>query len=552
MNNKILGLFLLTAVLLSVLVSAALSVSSPEALTRARNSTTFTIANPSTSASVNVTLSAPLNITDSKGKIIQLSATPQTFTLTNGTSQTITVSYSSIPSGFIRGSYSAPITAFTVDNSSINISASLQFIDSFCSRGNVPLNDPILEITRLSDEKIDNKNAWDWHPIDNIEVSVKVRNSGEKDLDIVLEYGLFKAGSNTEELDADSIDLSIDSGDTSDEQILQFKIPADIDEGTYRFYVKAYDDGNEKSICTDKKDDAYFQEVDISKESRAIILDDVEIQSPAQCGDTVQLSADAVNSGKDTEDRVLVSVFNRELGIDKFQVLKDLDEGESESIDFNIAIPQNATDKVYTLELKTRFKYDDDNSGCNTDDDSACYDKDSGDIDKTFTIPLKVEGCKPVAPVIKDNVQITATLESETAKAGEDFIIKATIKNTGSSAASYLILASGTESFATVQTIAPQSLTLNAGQSQDVLLTLRANADAAGDYTFSIKSVSGANVKEQPVQVAIQPKTGVFTGFASLNIFSNLQNNWFIWIVVLINIVLIVLIVVVAVRIARK
>jgi VCBS repeat-containing protein len=230
-------------------------------------------------------------------------------------------------------------------------------------------------------------------------------------------------------------------------------------------------------------------------------------------------------------------------------VIDKLNSGDDKKLTFDFNIPSNATEKTYTFNLKTYFRYNTNNNGCSETTDTACYDKNSfDDLDKTLIATIKVEGnCQPV--VTTPQTQITATLQSD-AIAGQDLVVKATVTNAGASQ-TYTILTSGTESFSTLSSINPQTFTLAKGESKDVLITLNANDDASGDYTFSIKALSGSNViKDQPVTLNVQAKSSSFTGLNSL--FSNLSTNWLIWVIVLINVILIVLIIVIAIRIARK
>ena len=71
------------------------------------------------------------------------------------------------------------------------------------------------------------------------------------------------------------------------------------------------------------------------------------------------------------------------------------------------------------------------------------------------------------------NALITAILETADSdvKAGKEITIKATIKNTGNETTTYTFGLEGNELFSTLKSITPSSLTLTAGQSQDVSIT---------------------------------------------------------------------------------
>lgn len=555
MNTKVFLMLLLTLLASLALVSAQVTLSQPASLSKAVTATSFTITNPATSGtSYDVSIS-PITITDSKGNNILVNSNPSSISnLIAGASQTINLSYSILPSGLTlspNAGYQGTITVTAINSTggSAVSTTQISFVNSFCNSGDIG---DTLQITRVRDNKLDNSDEWTWNPLDNIEISVKVHNSGEKDLDVTLEYGLYEPFSNSFiDIDEDTIDISVDHGSTSDEELITFQIPSDIDEGSdYRFYVKAYKDGNEKTNCTDLNDeDDYFKEVDIQKETRAIILTETKIDSSVLCGDTVELKTQVSNVGNEDEKAVLVTIFNKELGIDIKKVIDKLNSGDDKTITLDFTIPQNKTEKTYILSIDTYFKYD---SGCSDKEDFTCYDKSaSSDLDRNFDQALKVEGnCAPI--ITTPQTQITAVLDSD-AIAGQDIIVKATIKNTGSSDTTYTVLASGYENFATLSSINPQTFTLAASQSKDVLITLKANSDAAGDYTFDIKALSGSQVKQQSLSLTIEGKSSLFTGSSILNSLSaNLSGNWFIWVIVLVNVVLIVLIIIIAIRIARK
>lgn len=555
MNRKIFSLFLLTAILAISLVSAAdlIQITQGNDLSRSINSTSFNIKNIYTDT-VNLSMSSgDLKVSDGKGHFVHLTLLPSSVPATLAAGSTITLNGTlTIDSGFIFNpvSYAFPpinINAVNVSDSAINETeqVTFKFVQNYCKYGDIGN----VEITSLTDEKLDNKNSWEWRPLDKIEVVAKIRNDIGKDEDFTVEYDLYDSTSNQfVDLGDNTVDVSVDDGH-SGEATLDFQIPSDIDQDhTYIFYAKAYVSGSEKKYCADVAAD---NDISINQESHAVVLTDISLPSSVSCGDTVELKATVNNPGSNDEKRVLVTLFNKDLGLDLRKVITSFNTGDTQDITFNFAIPANATEKTYSLDLVTRYQYHASNSGCSSDTDTACYDQDSrSDLDKDFSQSLKVEGnCKQAAATAQDNAQITATLESE-AVAGKEIVVRATVTNVGSSIAAYQVLVSGYDSFATLEKeVTPNTVTLEAGKSQDVLIYLKATDKASGDYTFTVKALSGSKIKEQPVSLSVTPKKNAL---GNLNIFGNLQDNWFIWVIVLINVVLIVLIIVVAVRIARK
>ena len=144
---------------------------------------------------------------------------------------------------------------------------------------------------------------------------------------------------------------------------------------------------------------------------------------------------------------------------------------------------------------------------------------------------------------------ITATLSSD-ALAGEQLVVKGTLKNTGTEQTTYVLSVTGYSAWANLNRIEPISLTLNAGESKDFNVYLDVKEDATGEQFFTITSAFDATTKEQQVSVVIQGKQPFsLTGSA---IAEHFRTNWFIWVIVLINIILIIAIIAVARRIASS
>ncbi len=548
----------MTAVLSLALVSAAdlVQITKGSDLTRNVNVSNFKIKNIYTD-NINFSMLSPdLRVSDGKGHFATLTLSPSSLSLNDfpkNNETTISVSLT-VDSSFVIKPEIYTFPAITINavsslDSLVKESENLtfSFTQNYCKYGEIG----DIEITKLTDENLDNEDDWEWYSSDNIELTTRLSNSVGDDLDFVIEYGLYDTTDKKFiDINEDTIDLSVDDG-SSEEATITFQVPSDSSEidasHSYKFYVKAYEDGNEKAICAERVAD---ENVDIKQESNSVVLNSIEIPTSASCSENIELRAKVINNGVSDQKRALVRAYNKELGMDLKKVFEKLNSGDEEIVTFDFIIPANMTDKVYTIEFTTLFRYDGSNSGCIKDEDLSCYDRNSfDDLDKTYRELLKLEGCKPVAPVVTDNAQITATLESE-AVAGKEIVVRATIKNIGSSTAVYQVLVSGYDAFATLsKEVTPSLVTLDAGKSQDVLIYLKANSDASGDYTFNIKALSGTKIKEQPVSLSITPKT---SAFGNLNIFGSLQANWFIWVIVLINVVLIILIIVVAVRIARK
>ena len=240
------------------------------------------------------------------------------------------------------------------------------------------------------------------------------------------------------------------------------------------------------------------------------------------------------NIGDDDEEQTRVRLYNKELGLDLNQVIREnLDAGDKDNVEFTFDVPKDAAEKTYTLELRTFYSYDE-------DDDT--YDDNS----KPFFAYLKVSGNCVSSVQEQSLASITAELGSD-AVAGKQLVIEGTLKNIGTQTTIYTLAVSGITSWATLNEISPSTLTLEAGKSADFTIYLNVDDDVEGEQSLSIKATHDTKTTEQDVIVEIQGKTsGFLTGSA---IGEHLRNNWFIWVIVLINVILIIAIIVVARRI---
>ncbi len=126
-------------------------------------------------------------------------------------------------------------------------------------------------------------------------------------------------------------------------------------------------------------------------------------------------------------------------------------------------------------------------------------------------------------------------------------VVKASITNTGKKVAYYSLNVAGYTGWASSVALDKNALTLNAGESAEVLLTFNVKKDALGSNLFNLEVLAGDElIVNQPVQVEITKRTWGITG----NFLSG--DNKYIWGIGLLNLVLIILIIVIAVRIARK
>ncbi|MBW6442448.1 putative S-layer protein [Patescibacteria group bacterium] len=595
-NKFIFGyLFLALMTLLVFSISSGTTTNymslSPETLTfsKTESTQTFTIKNLNQDYSMNVTFGDSLILIPIGTSNLEVTFNQNSdFNLNPEQVKEISanINLDSLPSSLPLGVFTQKksITAFneTIEEESedsiININETkelnLDFLNSFCKYGTLDDNRD-LEITRARITNLGRGDNNEWKPLDTLEVEVEFKNDREDTIEnrldkVILELGLFKKGSTTNIIsemiwlsnDEEEVNLGRVRGGERKTHIFKFRIdPSAMDFGDYILVVKAYPDGGEDEFCVDFSTDStskgfggnsftssfkgdykgYFAELILDKESdedNMIIVDDDSYPNliEVRCGDYVSLTADIYNIGDiDFEEQVKVVLYNSELGIFEEEVIpRGLYEGDKESVSFAFNIPRNATEKQYTLSMKTYYDYDEDNDR---------YDLSS---DKTFEALLKVEGnC-----IIRPNIEIFPSLVSE-AKAGEEVVIKVLLSNKADNSRSFNVGVSGYETWAGISEL-PELVFLEGGEMKEVFIKLNVNKDVSGEKGFNVNVFSdGSFIGTEYISFNIEKRKGLFD-FSGTTGFVISGEDAYLWGLGLLNILLILIIVFVAIRIARR
>lgn len=523
--SSILGLVLITAIL-SVFASAAVDFTvSPSklAFTVGDSSVDFIITNVGDAASFTI----PSAIITSGSDSLPVTFSNTSFSLPTSGSKTITATVSSsILSGFESGTYNTTISITAVnETNSSSKSLTLEASRSFCEAG---------DIGKLDIKGIDfTVNGFgddnDWYLLDEIEVSVDVKNTGNDDIDnVVLSWALVDKDTGETIIDDEENDVDIKDGDTETYTFTFTLSPNDFDTDTLKdnlvFMVKAYsDDVGEDVQCVSEDTDINLQASD-----HFVVLDNIQAPETVACGASFQLTANAWNIGDDDEQDVEVRVFNSDLKIDQKVKVGDIDQLDEQKITANLQIPQNLTEKTYSLRLEV------------LDDNSDVFENDDNDAAE-YSVQIMVSGsCK--ATTTPSDVTLTTSLESE-AKAGAELTIKTTLRNTGTAQTLYSMQTSGQDSWSTGLRLSQSQVILAAGESKDILIYLTPNKDVSGDNQLIITASFDGKTKTQNVVVNVAKSTGF--NFS-------LGGSWYLWLIIGINVILIVVIIIVAVMMSRK
>jgi len=397
----------------------------------------------------------------------------------------------------------------TINATSLSGNASFAFIltvkRNFCEYGELG-NDIKIDV----DEPGTND---DFYAGDTISVELNVDTNDEINFDISVELYDVTTGEVIEEASLEDIDLD----DEDNDYALEIKVPYDVDTGDdYVIDVKTEGENSD--------DDEQCQQesipVELKKRNHALVIDKVTYSSTLSCSMPLDLSIKVANAGKHDESDVEVSISSTALNISS-TLTKDIDENDKETFIFTDVLPTVAPGK-YTLEIEARG------------DDASDYQ----------SIELNLQAnCR----VQKQDASMVI-LQQNTASVNQDVIFKTTITNTGDKATTYNINVLNYQSWATLSGVSPAQVTLNAGESKDVIITLRPTQNASSSNSFKVQASFGNQTKTQDAVLTISsqnqnpPITGGSIGTA-------IKNNLWLFII---NVILVIIIIGLIILIAAK
>jgi hypothetical protein len=208
----------------------------------------------------------------------------------------------------------------------------------------------------------------DIKPDTNIDIEVKVENTGDIDVDNVkVEVTIFDIRSGNRDIEEESDDFKLKDGD-DDTVTIKVRIPDDLDENEYdiRIEVKGTDDNGARHIET-------LQGVlDVQKDDHDLRLTSDLSADELSCNRAITIQTTVKNLGDGDEDDVRITVTNPSLGINEESATVDLDENDRLRRSFSLNL-ENAKVGSYTVDVRV---YRDDN---NLEDSQA--------------LPLKITEC---------------------------------------------------------------------------------------------------------------------------------------------------------------
>ncbi|MBT7102219.1 putative S-layer protein [archaeon] len=434
------------------------------------------------------------------------------------------------------------VSVYYLDNTTVVIpptsTNTLCEAEGFDDKGDLEISD--FDINNNGEGKDD-----EWNYLDEIEVIVEIENTNDDEniddveVKIVIYDNKIENGGNdvTNDFDIeDEVITSIGKLKDDDQESVTFliEVPADADDSTYYMYIMTYEDGNESEQCMSESnkldDDFYFKfsvesvDYDESVTAKGSELDTV---INTYCGQqNLEISIPIYNLGSDEEEKVLVNIYNSDLGINEYEIIDDLDNGDKETVNFFIDIPEGLSKEKYDLDITTYFDWDDDED----EDFITAYDEEVSDS----SIRLSIISCgsSTSAP------SINAALDSETI-IGKEIVIKAIVTNNGDDN-DFVISASNFESWANLVSVSPQTVSINEGEFEEVTIKLMPTKE--GTQSFKINAIVDGESYDQSVSLSVSEKASVFDGI----------DNAVLYTIIIIVAVLILIFLALIVRVSRR
>ena len=374
----------------------------------------------------------------------------------------------------------------------------------------------------------------EWFILDTVNIETNVDYSGDSDFEmqnIEPKWGLFDRDTGKWIIDDEEKDFDLEGGEDLDVAI-QLKLDEDTDKlatGDIVAYVIATGEDEE---FTDAATCEYAEQAVTMKSENSLILDSLTYPtSSVQCTEEVLITADIWNIGDEKLKDTYILVNNRDLGLINQKIeVGDVNDFDNTGLTFTFTVPKGIVEKTYPIAFSM---YDEDDDIFQVNDD-----------DTVFTVPLGVSGnCGIASPAT-----VSASLASG-GQAGSNMVIKAMIKNSGTRQANYTLNAAGYATWASTAAIDTLILTLNAGESKEVTITLAVKSDVSGEQTFNLEVLSGNELAvTQPVSVLVERAPGLLSGITG----GAIGSNGTLWLIGFINVILVLAIIMVAVRFMRK
>ncbi|MDP3728312.1 MAG: NEW3 domain-containing protein [bacterium] len=295
-----------------------------------------------------------------------------------------------------------------------------------------------------------------------------------------------------DDIEASSGEFDIEPG-VSYKKTLTLEIPADLDveDNEYTLYIEVYD-----SEDSEREDFGLFAE----RSSHNVKIVDVIYDNSIDAGETSSVEVRVENLGEDKEEDIKVEVsLAGDSSVDYINELaafeeNNEDEESSDSATVTLNVDADLECDYYDLTVKVSY-----NRGHDT-------------LEETYKVWIECTDSDEEAEESGEaETKISISSSDLEGKAEEETSLTLTFTNSGSGSEIYSVHVNGEEQWADSD-VSPESVTVAAGESQEVTVTLTPNDDASGDYEFSLQILNADDELQEEVdmEMSVEENEGLF------------------------------------------
>lgn len=318
--------------------------------------------------------------------------------------------------------------------------------------------------------------------------------SGVDDCAIEVRVKAWIGGYEYDDIESSSSQFDIEPG-VSYKKTLSLDIPEDLDveDNDYTLYVEVYDDED-----SEREDFDLFAE----RADHNLNIVDVLYDSSVDAGDATSVEVRVENLGEEKEEDIKVEVsLAGNTAIDYINELASFEEDNeeeesSDSATVSLSVDDDLSSDYYDLLVTITY-----NRGHDSIEESYKVWVDGEDSDEE-----EDEG-----ETSESEVTVSVSSSDIEGTAGEETSLTLTFTNAGSEEASYSVNVNGEEQWADSD-VSPESVTVEAGESEAVIVTLTPEDDASGDYEFSLQILNenGELQEEVDMEMSVEEEKGLF------------------------------------------
>lgn len=387
----------------------------------------------------------------------------------------------------------ATMTFKAVDpaNPSLVLASGLGPFDLFIQReNNLDIDNIDAEINGAARKSIDNgDDIEDLSPGDHISIEVELRSRFDDSDEVDIENIVADLDVDTNDFDIDDKSLDFDlSPDDEESDTFQVDVEEDADDGTGRFDLTV--SGTDENGALHGEAITFRGKVE--RKSHDIVIRSA-VLNPAvlDCSVTaVTVQTEIVNLGKSEEDDVDIEVLMPDANYkNRVKVAGELDEDDTHTETFTIAVPANFKPGFHAVEINTF--YDSKLSGQERLIlENTCKPAETNGNGQTGTKPTTL-----ATPLSLDRTSVRLD-------AGSSATVIATVTNTESAATDFTVTIANIEDFA--DAVAPKTVLLQPGQSTQLLFNIPVKSDAdSGSYSATVRVQSGSGKTLESKNVAV-------------------------------------------------